>query len=360
MATLTEREKISILMMRGWGNNQRSYKDVRTLFNQSFRQGQTQISKMTVSRIVNRFNQHGTVKDRPRSGRPVTVTTEDKQLDVALSITEDPHTSIRKLQQQHNVSYGSMQNILTKKLKFHPFKVRLVHQMNEDDPDRRLEFSEVMMTRINADANLLKRIVFSDEATFFLNGSVNRHNMSYWSEENPHWMIDSRATQYPQKVNVWAGIINDRIVGPFFYEGNLDARKYENMLRDQIVPAIQGIVGEEFDQTWFQQDGASAHYARIARDYLDIVFAGRWIGRRGTIEWPARSPDLTPLDYFLWGYLKDRVYTSKPANIAELQQRIIDEIGRIEPEIFERATSTFYNRIAYCQEVAGGHFENML
>ena len=95
-----------------------------------------------------------------------------------------------------NLSYGSVQRILTKMLKLHPYKVKLVQELNDDDPDRRVQFAELMMNRMDDDTNFLKRIVFSDEATFFLNGSINRYNMSYWSESNPEWIIDSRSTQY--------------------------------------------------------------------------------------------------------------------------------------------------------------------
>jgi len=66
----------------------------------------------------------------------------------------------------------------------------------------------------------VNNIVFSDEATFELTGNVNRHNCWYWSDVNPHWKRDNH-TQYPQKVNVWAGILNVRPVDPFFIEGNL-------------------------------------------------------------------------------------------------------------------------------------------
>ena len=44
----------------------------------------------------------------------------------------------------------------------------------------------------------------------------------------------------------------------------------------------------------FQQDGATAHYAVSIRKWLDEHFPDRWIGHRGFVEWPARSPDLTP------------------------------------------------------------------
>ncbi|GFG36095.1 hypothetical protein Cfor_03668 [Coptotermes formosanus] len=58
----------------------------------------------------------------------------------------------------------------------------------------------------------------------------------------------------------------------------------------------------------FQQDGAPPHYHRDVRKCLNTRFPGRWIGRAAPIPWPPRSPDLTPLDFFLWGIVKDRVY----------------------------------------------------
>ncbi|EFN87845.1 hypothetical protein EAI_10117, partial [Harpegnathos saltator] len=72
-----------------------------------------------------------------------------------------------------------------------------------------------------------------------------------------------------------------------------------------------------FDDVWFQQDGAQPHYGRIVRNYLNDTFLNRWIGRRGTIEWPPRSPDIAPLDFFLWGTIKNKVYFTKPRNLDE-------------------------------------------
>ncbi len=60
--------------------------------------------------------------------------------------------------------------------------------------------------------------------------------------------------------------------------------------------------------------------------------AGRWIGQRGPREWAPRSPDLTIPDFFLWGYLKSRVYNSKPKNIQELMDNIRDACRLITPE----------------------------
>lgn len=115
-------------------------------------------------------------------------------------------------------------------------------------------------------------------------------------------MVREGHSQHPLKINVWAGILGNHIVGPIFYEDNLTGEMYLNMLQEVIVPTIIDIAENdpELDpeNIFFMQDGAPPHFARPVRDFLDHEFPNKWIGRRGFIEWPARSPDLTPLDFF--------------------------------------------------------------
>ena len=72
--------------------------------------------------------------------------------------------------------------------------------------------------------------------------------------------------------------------------------KLLEMFREEVVPQLQ--MKPIFDELFFQQDGAPPHYALRVRSYLNEVFPQRWFGRRGSIEWPPRSPDLTPMDFF--------------------------------------------------------------
>jgi hypothetical protein len=66
----------------------------------------------------------------------------------------------------------------------------------------------------------------------------------------------------------------------------------------------------------FQQDSAPPHYHRDVRKCLNTHFPGRWIGRAAQILWPPCSPDLTPLDFFLWGFVQDQVCMPPlPANV---------------------------------------------
>jgi len=52
---------------------------------------------------------------------------------------------------------------------------------------------------------------------------------------------------------------------------------------------------------------------------LDATFPNRWIGRDGPALWPPRSPDITPIDFFLWGYLKDKVFSTAVPDITNLK-----------------------------------------
>ena len=66
---------------------------------------------------------------------------------------------------------------------------------------------------------------------------------------------------------------------------------------------------------WFQKDGATAHTARAAMAVVRTMFPDRLISRCGDVPWPPWSPDLSMCDFFLWGYLKSRVYEGKPQTL---------------------------------------------
>ncbi|XP_074026197.1 uncharacterized protein [Leptinotarsa decemlineata] len=171
--------------------------------------------------------------------------------------------------------------------------------------------------------------------------------------------------QHPEKVNVWAGIVGDRVIGPIFFQENLTGARYLEFLQKDLVPnlAILFPCSIEADvpnrNIWFQQDGAPSHFARPVREYLNDVYPGRWIGRRGPYEWPPRSPDSTPLDFFLWGYLKSKVFKTKPANIEDLEEGIRQECRLISGEVIRNVQNEFQLRLGYCQLV-NGHFEYLL
>ncbi|GBN73420.1 hypothetical protein AVEN_127760-1 [Araneus ventricosus] len=86
----------------------------------------------------------------------------------------------------------------------------------------------------------------------------------------------------------------------------------------------------------FQQDGAPPHNGNIVREFLNTTFLQRWIGRDAVMAWPPRSPDLTPLDFYLWGYVKQHVYSERINDINHLKQRITDVIHSVTPDVLTR------------------------
>ena len=233
------------------------------------------------------------------------------------------------------------------KLNFKPYRPTLIVQLNEDDFDRRSEFCETWLDKFDNDSDLVDRIFWSDEAKFSMNSTVNRHNCTYWARENPHLNFEVPNNQ--QGIMVWCGISSGGLIGLYFFNDNVNGSSYKEMLIDYLWPKIRR---EDFH---FQHDGAGAHYALAVREWLDEKFPDRWIGRRGPFDWPARSPDLTPCDFFLWGYLKSIVFQTPPSTIMELRERIEEACEEVTEEMCRKACRSVVHRFHDCLN-NDGHF----
>ena len=89
-----------------------------------------------------------------------------------------------------------------------------------------------------------------------------------------------------------------------------------------------------FRRTVWQEDGAKPHQARMVMEWLDTIFQDRMLAikcLRGD-TWAPYSPDCNPCDYFLWGYMKEKVYHPLPANMTALKRKIKVVFGKI-PEL---------------------------
>jgi len=197
-------------------------------------------------------------------------------------------------------------------------------------------------------------------------GFFNSHNSHIWDEENPYATFVNHH-QHQFSVNVWAGIVGDCLIGPYLLPPRLNAHVYEIFLEevlpellDEHVPLAQIDV---LDGMWLQHDGAPAHFGINVRTHLNNAYPGRWIGRGGPVEWPARSPDLTPVDFFfLRGYIKSLVYETPVDSEEELIARVVAafDVVRNDPGIFARVRESFLRRCNICIERQGRHIENLL
>lgn len=318
-------------------------------------------SKSTVQRVIKNFETRYTLQDLPKPGRARTARTPQNIATVRQNVEACPETSVRRRAQEVGISQTSLWKILRKDLKFYPYKIQITQTLQENDHERRREWSARVL-QLNADEpEFCANLIMTDEAHFDLSGYVNQQNSRYWGLENPR-LIHERPL-HPRRVTVWCAIWAGGIIGPFFFEDDagsavtVTAERYRAMLENFFLPEVnrQGL-----QQMWFQQDGATAHTARATMEILHDAFPGRVMSNRGDIDWPPRSPDLTAPDFFLWGYLKDRVYTHRPTTIQELKVNIHQEIEQITQEVCQHVMQNVIARARICAASRGGHLADII
>ncbi|GFV71263.1 DUF4817 domain-containing protein [Trichonephila clavipes] len=158
----------------------------------------------------------------------------------------------------------------------------------------RRRFVEWAKNEIAVVPDFHKRILFSDEAHFWLNSYVNKQNCRIWSEANPQVYVETPL--HPEKLTVWCALWAGGIIGPYFFKND-----------DIVTP----------------------------------------------VNWPPRSCDLTPLDYFLWGYVKSLVYADKPQTLDHLEDNIRHVIADIRPQMLEKVIGNWTSRLDYIRASRG-------
>lgn len=315
----------------------------------------------TIRRFATRLEATGSTLDRPKSGRPRTGRSAENIDAVREDVEECPETSTRRRATQLGISRRTLQRILVKDLKMFPYKTQMTHQLLPADHRARLDYCQRVINLNLEEDDFPSKLVMSDEAHFHLSGHVNKQNTRFWGTDNPR--IIQETPLHPLKVTVWCGICVDRVIGPYFFEdagGNaitVTGERYRTMLREFLIPSLDEL---GLEHIWFQQDGATAHTARDTMDLVRDAFPGRVISRFGDLPWPARSPDLTSPDFFLWGFLKSRVYVNKPQTLAALKENIRQEITNISQEVLRQVMQNVINRAQMCINSGGHHLKDII
>ena len=321
--------------------------------------------RKTILRLSEQFLREGSIKNlnKGRSGRKAVARTPQNIAKVKTAISDDPSKSLRKLAQEVNGSYSSVWRIARKDLGLTPYKVTVHHQLTAADQEQRATFARWFSQKCQSDPAFLENIWFSDEAHFHLDGGVNTQNCRIWAAERPDVVL--QRPLHSQKVTAWCAISAKGIIGPFWFQRTdgsavtVTKERYTKTL-DRFWTRLQAKHQRNLNVFWFQQDGATPHTSNIALEWLETHFCGRVISRKASNPWPAHSPDLTPLDFFLWGYLKSRVYQSSPQTLHDLKAAIGREVRGIPVETCARVVTEVKHRADLCYARNGGHLEHVL
>lgn len=239
--------------------------------------------------------------------------------------------------------------------------IKKLHALLPRDKPVRENFCRWIETKHFENPDFLYNVMWTDESTFTRNGLWNRQNLRYWSRVNPHLGRET-SHQYRFAVNVWAGIHRNSIIGPVFIDGNLNAEKFLELLNGPVSEYMDELSVNAYRQMWYQLDEAPAHSVVPARERLSEMFGQQWIGRYGPTRWPARSPDLTPLDFFLWGHIKNEVYSTAVDTVEDLKDRIILSFNKLKQmaangNLLSDVRNNLLRRCNLCIRIHGGHIE---
>jgi hypothetical protein len=312
-------------------------------------------SPTQISRIYKKFLETGSVGDRERTGRPKKY--DENTINKIEEIIEEKSTStLAEISNSVSLSKSTVHNILHSELGAKCYKVQTHQELYEEDWDRRLEMSEKLLPIID-NPDLENLIFFSDEATFHTSGRVHKQNFRIWGYEKPNYV--QQEPLHSPKINVWCAMSSNCIIGPYFFaEETINSENYLNMLNNFFYPFL--LKKRIATKIIFQQDGASSHSSKKVTEWLNKKFPNKWIGRRSTLEWAPRSPDLTPLDFFLWGYVKQKVYQEPIANLEDLREKITNTINSIQQQTIKNAFKEVSKRLILIQQHNGAHIEQFL
>jgi transposase len=310
--------------------------------------GRFNVSQSTISRLRRRLLTTGSVKDRPRSGRPrVTTPRQDREIRL-LHLRNRFRTAVETavhVRGRHNARIS--EKTVRNRLKAAGLKARRPYKglpLTRNRRDVRMDW----LHRHRPNRFPLQRwrnVLFSDESRFTLFRADGRRRVYRRKGERfSDACVIERDRFGGGSIMVWGGIAHGRKTPLVVIDGTLTAVRYRDViLQPHAVPFVRR------HNLVLQQDNARPHVARVCRDFLttnNIV----------PLEWPPYSPDLSPIEH-LWDEVDRRVRRRQnlPSNAEELAQAVTEEWDNIPMITINRLINSMHRRIHAAIAARGGH-----
>ena len=197
---------------------------------------------------------------------------------------------------------------------------------------------------------------------FDITVEIKRQIARFWGIQHPHRIHET--TLHAQSVLVWCAVSAQDPIGPFIYEDYVTGENYAMML-DSFLPQLRRRRCTLHAQ-WFQQDGARPHTNPEVLEFRHSKFQHRTVfipypqQFQCGFSWPPWTPDLNPCDYFLWGYLKDKVFSSAPRTLPQLKEKIKESCAQVTGGMLTRVVQNFVLLLQAVRESQGAHIEHVI
>uniref|UniRef100_A0A914EPB3 Transposase n=1 Tax=Acrobeloides nanus TaxID=290746 RepID=A0A914EPB3_9BILA len=199
------------------------------------------------------------------------------------------------------------------------------------------------------------------KAKFYIDGCVECNNLVYTANRKtedsvnwPHRVVRQYQLDQEPYVTVWADMNAELFIGPFFFDGEISPESYKKTLENFVHELRQ--VTSSLEHPIFIHDDSKGHLSEDVTAYLERQFPHHWIGTGSTYaSWPHHSPDLSPINFFLWGYIKGRVYKTpiKFNDLEELKQRIQTAFKNVTLDLLEESVEEYKIRLERVHKTKG-------
>lgn len=307
------------------------------------------VSHSVISRLLARFQQTNSVKQRQKSGRPrKTTVRQDRQ--IVLLAKRNRMSSAVSLNRDVRTATGVRMSVQTVRNRLHASglharKPAVRPPLTADHRNRRLQFGR---DHVNWRVRNLRPVLFTDESRFCLDFNDGRRRV--WRQKNERFKnccVAEHDRFGGGSIMVWGGISYDGCTDLYVIRnGSLTGVRYRDEILAPIVRPFAGAIGDDFI---LMDDNARPHRSRLVNQYLEQETIER-------MDWPAKSPDLNPIEH-AWDILQRRISNRQnPPNILqELADALVQEWSAIPQADFRRLIGSFPNRCREVIRARGGH-----
>lgn len=289
-------------------------------------------------------------KHDPRSD---TIRTSEFVARVQEMVDSDPGKSMNKLSKELGVGYGTIFRIINEDLRYRSYILKRGQFMNAAMRERRLVKAKKLLNKVkHPDKDDLLRF-FSDEKNFDQDQKANRRN-DRWLCKDPDDVPRVMHTKFPATIMI-LGVISSEgdVMPPYFFERGtkLTAAQYIQVLRDVVKPWMDTVADGRLYV--FQQDSAPIHTAKTTLEWLNENVPYYW----SPDVWPPSSPDLNPMDYYMWGVVERETNKHPHNNLDSLRQSITDVMTNMDRNQVTKACRRFRSRIEAVVDANGGFID---
>ncbi|GFW40792.1 transposable element Tcb2 transposase [Trichonephila clavipes] len=306
------------------------------------------VSRSVVQRLWDQYQSEDSVSRRPVPGRPRATTPAEDRFQLFRHDGEEPllcRSSLQTIFKHQEEESPLLRCEIVFTFRSVCKKTSCVRSLNGRQRRNRLCWAR---EHVSWTQQQWASVLFTDESRFTMESDSGR--LLIWREQRTRYHQSNTVEKHSYRgggILVWAGIsLGGHTDLHVFHEGTVTGLRYRDEILDPYVRPYAAAIGNDFI---LMDDNARPHRAGIVEEYLEDHGLER-------MEWPARSPDLNPIEH-LWDYLGREVaaLNPPPRSLHELKQGLLCVWSSLPIPVSDNLINSMGNRCRQCIQVRGGH-----